>query len=139
MVVKEDVTTAINNYNETLTKFKNAKLNYENVINEKKTLNQNLNKSKTQTNTNYRKTYYEQEAIMDLTKYYYGYLLFYLLVGVIYLYFLNQKENVSNSYFYFIGTIVFLFPFFATKIIGSIYKLFNTAASLLPDNVFKTL
>jgi len=122
-------------------------INYSNVVDLYKKYNQENNdienKFKTtvsDTLTNDRKTYYEDEVLTRLKNYYYFFMFIYIfIVFVFFISIFLVESNFRLSRRIFILLLLIIYPFICYFSYQLIEKTFNYFKSYLPNNVYKTL
>jgi hypothetical protein len=97
-------------------------------------------KNETETaGTNYRKTYYEQQAIENATSFFMVLLVLYIIIGLLTLItlFRNPDSSKLKLFITFIGLV--LFPFLSVGISLLLLKIWKFFMSFLPKNVYLNL
>lgn len=90
--------------------------------------------------TNERKTYYEQQQIEMLNKYYRVLLILYIITVIVFFVFsMSPSSNVSLLTRLGMGLFFIILPFVSSWILGAIVYLLYLVYSILPKNVYLTL
>lgn len=124
-----------NNYN-TYENLKDTYSFYEKVT--KKLKDETKNETET-AGTNYRKTFYEQQAIENATNFFMILLIIYIIIGLLTLVALFRNPDTSKLKLFitFIGLV--LFPFLSVGISLLLLKIWKFFMSFIPKNVYFNL
>ena len=136
----QDINVLLNDYGNNLLNFNNLKQTYTYYKNDNAEMAKTNTTSNSEILTNYRKTYYEQQGIINLKFYYTILIWIYIAVCVA----LTISLFTSNSRFStavkFVVIIFFIiYPFVSIYIYDFLMKLWNTILSVFPENTYKTL
>jgi hypothetical protein len=129
----------LDSYKSLLLNYTNLSTSYEQYYAENERLRQQLNKANSDTNTNQRKTFYEDENIKSLDYYYSIIRFFYIIVIVVYCYFfLSGSFSLFSFWLKLIVLIVMItYPFFSTRLLNGFIWLYLKIVSVLPSMPFK--
>jgi hypothetical protein len=124
-----------NNYN-TYENLKDTYSFYEKVT--KRLEDETKNETET-AGTNYRKTYYEQQAIENATNFFMILLILYIIIGLLTLValFRNPDSSKLKLFITFIGLV--LFPYLSVGISLLLLKIWKFLMSFVPKNVYFNL
>ncbi len=89
--------------------------------------------------TNYRKTYYEHQAIENATNFFIILLVLYVILGLVTLIalFRNPDSSKLTIFITFAGLVIF--PFLSLGISAVLMKIWKTIMGVLPKNVYMSL
>jgi len=134
------ITTNIKNYKGILINFNNVVDLYNKYRRENVDIENHLKIKSSDTLTNDRKTYYEDEGLQRLKTYYYFFLFIYVFIVVIFiLSIFLVRTNVKIITRIFILILLIAYPFLCFWIIHLLHKMFTYIMSFFPNNVYKTL
>ena len=138
--MNQEQLNALNKYQNNLTNFNNLKDTYTYYNNDNAALIKKIDSNDSNIVTNYRKTYYEQQGISNLSFYYD--VLFYIYMFVFFAIIISLFT--SQSYFSVSTNLIILFlliiyPYVSTIIFYYIMELFSQVNDLIPTNVYTNL
>lgn len=127
--------------------FEGFLVNFNNVVDlykkykmENNELEKQLKITTTDTLTNDRKAYYEDEGLNRLRTYYYFFLFIYIIVVVVFiLSMFLVKTNVKISNRIFILLLLISYPFICIWLFRTIKNIFTRSMEYLPKNVYRNL
>jgi hypothetical protein len=134
------VDTHIANYNGLLINFNNVVDLYKKYKTENGELEKKLKSLSSDILTNDRKTFYEDEGLENLRKYYYFFLFIYFFI--VFIFFLSIFLVKTNLTLYSrIGILVLLvaYPFVSIWLYNAVKQLFTYAGKYVPKNVYTSL
>ena len=131
------ITENINSYQGILINFDNIYDLYKKYKNDNADLENLLKMNYSDTLTNDRKSYYEDQGINRLKLYFYFFLFIYIFVVVVFiLSIFLVKTNVKLSSRILILILLILYPFVSYWIIHTLYKLFHYVKRFFPNSVY---
>jgi hypothetical protein len=136
----QDINVLLNDYGNNLLNFNNLKQTYTYYKNDNAEMVKTNTTSNSEILTNYRKTYYEQQGIINL-KFYYTILIWIYIAFCVALTISLFTSNSRLSTAVKIVVIIFfiIYPFVSIYIYDFLMKLWNTILSVFPENTYKTL
>uniref|UniRef100_A0A6C0JK27 Uncharacterized protein n=1 Tax=viral metagenome TaxID=1070528 RepID=A0A6C0JK27_9ZZZZ len=130
----------INTYDGLVINFNNVVDLYKKYKRENNELEKKLKARSSDTLTNDRKTYYEDQGISRLKTYYYFLLFVYAFIVLVFLLAIFLvKTNVKITTRIFILFLLIIYPFVCIWVFHLLYKLFNYIKSYDPKNVYVKL
>ncbi len=137
--ILDQTKTNLDSYTSLLLNYTNLSNSYEQDYAENKRLLQQFNKANSDTNTNQRKTFYEDENIKSLDYYYSIIRFFYIIVLIVYCYFfLSRSFSLFSFWAKLIVLIVMIaYPFFSTRLLNACIWLYLKIVSVLPTMPFQ--
>jgi hypothetical protein len=129
----------LDSYKSLLLNYTNLSTSYDQYYAENKQLQQQLNKANSDTNTNQRKTFYEDENIKSLDYYYSIIRFFYIIVIILYCYFFLSGSFSLFSFWpkLIVLIIMIAYPFFSTRLLNACIWLYLKIVSVLPTMPFQ--
>lgn len=124
-----------NNYN-TYENLKETYIFYEKVT---ETLVDETKYDSETAGTNYRKTYYEQQAIENTTSFFMILLVLYIIIGLLTLVALFRNPDTGKLKLFLTFVALVLFPFLSVGISLLLLKIWKFFMSFLPKNVYLNL
>jgi hypothetical protein len=88
---------------------------------------------------NYRKTYYEQQAIENATNFFTVLLVLYIIVGFVTLITLFRNPDTGKFTLVFALVALIVFPIFSVAISVILIKIWKFILSFMPKNVYHNL
>jgi lipopolysaccharide export LptBFGC system permease protein LptF len=136
----QDINVLLNDYGNNLLNFNNLKQTYTYYKNDNAEMAKSNTISNSEILTNYRKTYYEQQGIINL-KFYYTILIWLYIAVCVAVVISLFTSNLRLSTAVKIVVIIFLiiYPFVSIYIYDFLMKLWNTILNIFPENTYKTL
>jgi hypothetical protein len=142
---QEKFNDEMQNVNILLSTYSGLYTNYKNVYDlneiykkENDELQKDIDTTTTDTLTNDRKTFYENQATESLKKYY---IFFCIIYGIVLLYYI--KNMITHKYYthFAVGGLIFLiiYPFISLWLSLKIISFYNFIISLLPKNQYQDL
>ena len=131
--------TSLDSYKSLLLNYTNLSTSYEQYYAENQRLLQQFNKATSDTNTNQRKTFYEDENIKSLDYYYSIIRFLYVIVLVVYCYFfISRSFSLFSFWLKLIVLIVMIaYPFVSTRLLNGFIWLYLKIVSVLPSMPFQ--
>lgn len=135
-----DETRNVNTYNGLLINLNNIYEYYERYLKENIELENKLKTMKSDIVTNDRKTYYEEQGIESLKKYYIIIFIVYAIVVVSFIVCcFVMPSNLSIQIKIVILVLLIIYPFISSWLLTQIIHLYNKTTELLPKNVYKNI
>lgn len=131
--------TNLDSFKSLLLNYTNLSTSYEQYYAENKRLLQQVNKANSDTNTNQRKTFYEDENIKSLDYYYSIIRFFYVIVLVVYCYFFISRSFSLFSFWpkLIVLIVMIAYPFVSTRLLNGFIWLYLKIVSVLPTMPFQ--
>jgi hypothetical protein len=145
--IQKDITNIINNetrnvntYNGLLINLNNIYEYYQGYLKENIELENKLKTMKSDIVTNDRKTYYEEQGIESLKKYYIIIFIVYAIVVVSFIVCcFVMSSNLSIKIKVVILVLLIIYPFISSWLLTQMIHLYNKTTELLPKNVYKNI
>lgn len=102
------------------------------LFDDAKTIKQDMN----DTSTNFRKTYYQQQAIQTVSAFYTGFLIVYGIAAFATILTLLRNSDTSKAKLVIIGVLLIILPFITTPISILLLIIWNWLLNLFPKNVY---
>jgi len=134
------ITSNIKNYEGILINFNNVFDLYNKYKSENNELEKKLKITSSDTLTNDRKSYNEDEGLRKLRSYYYFFLFVYIFILIVFiLSIFLVKTNVRVTTRIFILFLLIIYPFICYWVVTLLHKLFNYIKNHVPKNVYSKL
>jgi len=136
----QETTTLLSNYQGTYVNLNNIKELLKKYIDENNQIKKEIKNIASDVVTNDRRTYYEDQSIDNLKKYYKWMKYFYFFMVFIYLFVVIFYPNpLSNKTKIIFFVLIILYPFIINPIFKYLFKLFFKIMSFFPKDVYHTL
>lgn len=136
----QEVTTLLSNYQGTYVNLNNVIDLLKKYIEENVLLLHEIKNTSSDVITNDRRTYYEDQGLENLKKYYKWMKYIYILMAFIYLIIVYFYPNpMTNKSKIIIFIFIIIYPFIINPIFRLIFKFFKKILSFLPKDVYHTL
>jgi hypothetical protein len=134
------ITNNVKNYEGILINFDNIFDLYNKYKSENNELEKKLKITASDTLTNDRKSYYEDEGLIKLRNYYYFFLFVYIFILIVFiLSIFLVKTNVKIMTRIFILILLIIYPFICYWLVVLLHKLFTHVNTYIPKNVYTKL
>lgn len=119
--------------------YNNLKDSYNIYTDANSIIQSDIKKDKDKTSTNYRKSYYEQQAIETASSFFLVIFVIYVIVAFLTL--ITLFRNPSSTKVVLVISLIgfILFPFFSTSISLLLIKIWKGFMGILPKNVYHSL
>lgn len=136
----QDINVLLNDYGNNLLNFNNLKQTYTYYKNDNAEMAKSNTISNSEILTNYRKTYYEQQGIINLKFYYTILIWLYIAVCVaVVISLFTSNSRLSTAVKIVVIIFLIIYPFVSIYIYDFLMKLWNTILNIFPENTYKTL
>ncbi len=123
-------------YVSTYPNFINARNYFNELHSQNNSIIEKAEKSKETISTNYRKTYYEQQAIESVSAFYKFFIFLYVVAVIVTVYILSTKEGTSLLMVGFVFVLCVAYPFISVMLFHKLIELWHTFSSILPSSVY---
>lgn len=127
---------SIETYTNNYLNFQNLKTYYfklkAQLFDDAKAIKEDIN----DTTTNFRKTYYQQQAIQTVSAFYTGFLIVYGVAAFATIITLLRNSDTSKGKLVIMGALLIILPFITTPISILLLSIWNWFFNLFPKNVY---
>ena len=136
----QDANTLLSNYQGTYVNLTNVMELLKKYIEENKLLINEIKNTSSDVITNDRRTYYEDQGLNNLKRYYKWMKYIYFFMAFVYLIIVFFYPNpMTNKSKIIIFILIIIYPFIINPIFRFLFKLLNKILSFLPKDVYHTL
>lgn len=135
MALDASLTIYTNNYNT----YKNLKDTYTFYNEVDQTLAKETKNKVETSGTNYRKSFYEQQAIENATNFFMILLVLYVIIGLVTMIALFRNPDSGKLVIFFTLAALILFPFLSVGVSLLLIKIWKFFSSFFPKNVYFNL